>query len=137
MQLKRRRKLTLPIAFVTMADIAFLLLIFFICAGAANMGDEPEIRLPEVSKPDTIDRAHRLGIWIHQNGDIRILGRAYTPEEAEVYLLRRMQLQPETVILFNSDERCAFARTEDALAVLRRAGALDIVFMSREEGSDG
>jgi biopolymer transport protein ExbD len=136
MQIRRRKKLFLPITLITMADIAFLLLIFFICAGAANMDDEPEIILPDVLQAEIIERPHRLDIWINKDGDIRILRRTYTLEEAEAYLLRHMRFYPETYIGINSDERCAFARIEDALAALRRAGALRVVFMTREGLND-
>ena len=133
MHLKRRKKLRPTIPLASMADIAFLLLVFFICTSAMNMEDTAAIKLPAVPKTETIEQAHRLDLWLDREGTLRIMRKAYTQEEAEIYLVQRMRLAPETVVFLNGDERCPFARTETVLATLGRAGAVRVVFVSREE----
>jgi len=132
MQLRRRKKLSSNISLISMADIAFLLIIFFVCVAAADMDSDRDIALPAIPHTETIEAPHRLNVYVDKDGDLRISRQGYSLDDAELYLLQRMRFDPETIIFFNSDERCAFARTEDALGVLRRAGALRIVFVSRE-----
>lgn len=136
MELKRRKKLRPTIPLSAMADIAFLLLVFFICTSAMNMEDTAEIRIPSVPKIETIEQGNRLDLWMDKAGTLRIMRKACDIEEAEIHIVQRMRLAPATVVFLNSDERCPFNRTETVLKMLSRAGAVKIVFATREEKPD-
>ena len=136
MHLKRRKKLSPSIPLASMADIAFLLLIFFIVTSAMKMEDASSIQIPSVPRVEVVEQDARLNLWLDRNGALKILRKTYTLEEAGIYLTQRMRLVPATVIFLNGDRRCRFRKVEAVLKTLTEAAAVRVVFVSREEGDD-
>ena len=136
MHLKRRKKLRPTIPLSSMADIAFLLLVFFIVTSAMNMEETADIRLPAVPKIEVIEQDKRLDLWLDKNGTLKLLRRPCSLMEAEIRLLQQVRLVPDTIIFLNGDRRCPFRKTEEVLQMLTRAGAVRVVFVSTQEDRD-
>lgn len=136
MHLKRRKKLRPTIPLASMADIAFLLLIFFIVTSAMKMQDVEDIKIPAVTHIETVEQRDRLDLWLDRNGILKMLRRTYTLEEAQIYLTQRMRMVPGTVVFLNGDRRCPFRKTEKVLKILTASGAVRVVFVSKEAGNE-
>ena len=119
-----------------MADIAFLLLIFFIVTSAMKMEDAMDIKIPAVPRIEVVEQDQRLDLWLDKAGVLRINRRVQTIAEAEIFLMQQVRLAPGTVVFLNGDERCPFRKAEEVIQALTRAGAVRVVFVSRQEDTD-
>lgn len=82
--LKKRRRLTAEIPTVSMADIAFLLLIFFLTATTIDTEQGIRIQLPpkvgESTPPPPVATRDLLRILIDEHGLVSINGHASSPQ---------------------------------------------------------
>ncbi len=132
MELKRRKKLTPTIPLSSMADIAFLLLIFFIVTSTMKIQDIAQIKIPSVEKIEVVEHDDRLNIWLDKEGILKIQRKEYSLLDAEIYLKQLMVLQPKTIIFFNGDKRCSFRKVEKILKTLTDSGAIKVVFATKQ-----
>ena len=72
--LQRKSKASQEIPSSSMADIAFLLLIFFMVSTVFQKDKKREILWPEAEASEKIDEKQKdiLNIWVEQNGDVFI-----------------------------------------------------------------
>ena len=137
MHLKRRKKLHPTIPLSSMADIAFLLLIFFIVTSAMKIEDASKIRIPEVPRIEVVEEGERIDLWLSRDGVLKIRGRKHSLEEARIYLQQRVILIPDTVVFLNGDRACSFRRVEKVLKTLTAAGAVRVVFVTKQAADNG
>lgn len=133
MAVPRRKKLKPSIPLSSMADIAFLLLIFFIVTSVIKFKDESSVIIPQVPKVEVIDQKDREDLWITKDG---IFIRKNTPinlEDAELFFLQQSRANPETIVFINGDKRTSFKYVEKAINMLSRAGAQKVVFVTRKD----
>jgi len=135
-ELKRRKKLTPTIPLSSMADIAFLLLIFFIVTSTMKIQDVSQIRIPSVQKIEVVEHDDRLDIWLDKEGILKIQRKEYSLKDAEIYLKQLIILQPQTIVFFNGDKRCSFRQVEKVLKTLTDSGAIKVVFATKQTVKD-
>jgi len=137
MHLKRRKKLRPMIPLASMADIAFLLLIFFIVTSAMKSENPAKIRIPELPGVEVVEGEQRLDLWLHRDGVLKIRRRVFGLEEAGVYLQQRVALIPDSVIFLHGDRDCPFRSVERVLKTLTQSGAVRVVFVARRVAENG
>lgn len=137
MQLPRRQKIRPTIPLASMADIAFLLMIFFIVTSALKYKDESTVVIPRVPKVEVIDQNTRQDLWIDSAGALFMQNNQASLDDAYIFFAQQARANPDTIVFVNGDERCSFTHVEKALDMLTRAGARKVVFVSRKEKGAG
>lgn len=136
MQLLRRQKLKPGIPLSSMADIAFLLLIFFIVTSVLKFQEEQSVEIPNVPKLEVIEQRNRQDLWINKQGQLLVNNRKMPAEDLRIHFAQIKAMNPDVVVFINADTRCPFAKVEAALDALKQAGTERVVFVSKQEQRD-
>lgn len=111
----------------SMADIAFLLLVFFIVTTSMNQDQGIGMTLPPPGEPMPIPKENIAKVMINQRGDIALamMGRDY--EIVPIYILRqkiedRIVANPNLVVSILAEREADYRTFVDVLDELRLAG---------------
>lgn len=119
----------------SMADIAFLLLIFFMVT-TVFVEYRPE-HPPEIPQAESIDpfanRRNLVNLWISPEGIIQIDADIVNIDGVAPIIHEKMRENPQAIILIKSDELTRYGRVSDVIEELRRASALRIAFAARSK----
>lgn len=116
-----------------MADIAFLLLIFFMTTTIFKMEDGLPITLPRVETSQKQQREMISRIWINRDGIISINDKLVSVENIEAIIVAMMQEKPSLIVAFNADDRCPYSVVSDVMEELKKANAVRVSFTSDPE----
>ena len=130
-RITRRKKAGSLIPISSMADIAFLLLIFFLLSGIADMEKEIPLRIPRTGKPWTQEGKH-FNIFITADNRYFFDSRYRSPQELEDYARYRLSIHPEIRAVIHADKGLPYHRVNIVLETLKEAGLYNIVFASRK-----
>lgn len=134
MALERRSKVEVKIPTASMADIAFLLLIFFMVSTTFVRYRGLPVELPEAEKIQRIEtRRNLVYIWITRDGKICVNDMLADLNSLEDMMSRRMRENPRTIVSLRADEEVPYGKVSEVLQVLRRAEALRVNFATRKE----
>ncbi len=129
---KSRVESTIPTA--SMADIAFLLLIFFMVSTVFKQYTGLKVLLPEAEKTQKIEtRRFITHIWINPAGEIRIDDMDVKLPLVEKVMKNKLQKDPKTIISLRADKRARYGVISDLMEELRKADALRISFGTKME----
>lgn len=118
-----------------MADIAFLLLIFFMTTTIFKMEDGLPITLPRVETSQKQQREMISRIWVNRDGVISINDKLVTVGNIEAIIVTMMQEKPSLIIAFNADDRCPYSVVSDVMEELKKANAVRVSFTSDPEST--
>ncbi len=116
----------------SMADIVFLLLIFFMLTTAFATKKGIEIQLPETESSETIALKNII-IRIASEGDIYLDGEKATLRDVGPYVLSQPSRHSERGVILESDGSVKYQRVMDVLDELLLVGVTDISLPTREE----
>ncbi len=133
MNIKRGKKIESAIPVSSMADIAFLLLIFLIVTSAINMQREQPITLPSATDSELVEDAHKCFVWVNADGRIVINNDVITPDDVEMAILKQRALHPDLVILLHGDENSPYMLISDILDRIKNAGVQKVIFVARRK----
>ena len=119
----------------SMADITFLLLIFFMVSTVFVRYRVTGIVLPHAEKIEEIKlRRHISYLWISADRKIFIDDKtAQIDQVADVFYERRVK-NPRLIISVKCDQRAPYGLLSEVLEELRKADALRINFAATREG---
>ncbi len=132
-KITRKRKASSLISLPSMADIAFLLLIFFITASILDMEKEVPVRLPE-SRVSHTESRRSISIWLDTRGELFFNGERGTLQALQAFAAYRASAAPDLKALIHADRDLPFERVNVLLETLRDAGVYNIVLVSRKKG---
>lgn len=118
-----------------MADIAFLLLIFFMLSAIVDMEKEIPLQLPESG----IMESHTggfLSIWVTAEGEIFYDNKSDTLANLAGYAGYRVAVNPETKALIIADKNVRYSRINSVMETLRSAELYNITLVSRKKGGN-
>ncbi len=119
----------------SMADIAFLLLIFFMTTTIFKMEDGLPVTLPRVETSQKQQREMISRIWVNRDGVISINDKLVTVGNIEAIIVTMMQEKPSLIIAFNADDRCPYIVVSDVMEELKKANAVRVSFTSDPEST--
>jgi biopolymer transport protein ExbD len=119
----------------SMADIAFLLLIFFIVTTIFRMEDGLVITLPRAEAGQKLDRQQLVNIYIDTRGDVSIDDNLIRMTDIEPILVTKLQANSQTVVGLKFDEAVPYRLVHECLEQMKRANALNTAFTVEPEKS--
>jgi len=126
--LKLKRKAFNPeIPTASMADIAFLLIVFFMLTTVFSTNKGVEHLLPpnEVDTPDTIDPEESIYVQIFPSGQFQIDRKPYTIDEADkvyAYVWEKVQQNAQKPIIVHTNREAKYGDMMAVLAQIKKVG---------------
>lgn len=134
MQFARKSKVANVIPTASMADISFLLLVFFMVSTVFVRYRGIPVMLPEAEKIEKLEsRRHVTAIWINSEGTINIDDQTVSLDQVGRVIHAKLTANPRTVLSIRGDEESNFGLMSDLLQELRKVEALRVNFSTRRE----
>ncbi len=128
---KRKSKVASEIPDSSLADIAFLLLIFFMVTTVFKTESKREIVMPEAEATQKVDekRKNIIHLWVEENGDI-FMNDALVGMDNISNIVRPLYTQTDQrlVVAIRADQSVQYSVINDISEELREGGALRVNF---------
>jgi biopolymer transport protein ExbD len=111
-----------------MADIAFLLLIFFMATTIFKLEEGLVVELPRAEMGERIPRDKVSFVWVDYTGSISINDQLITLDSIEPILIRRLRENPSLIVGLKLDANIPYRITDDVIRQLKRAQAINVAF---------
>lgn len=112
----------------SMADIAFLLLIFFIVTTIFRMEQGLPLVLPRAEAGEKLLRQHLTNIYIDAGGEISMDDKLIRMTDIEPILMTKLGQNSQLVVGLKFDEGVPYRLVDEALRQMKRANALNTAF---------
>ena len=141
MKFARKSKVANAIPTASMADISFLLLVFFMVSTVFVRFRGLPVELPDAEKIEKLEsRRHVTSIWINRKGNICIDCKD-SFDTSNIVLLDRvgakihakLTANPRLIIMVKADADADFGLVSDVLQELRKVEALRVNFATDRE----
>ena len=135
MKFARKSRVGQTIPTSSMADIAFLLLIFFMVSTVFVRYRGLPVILPDAEKAQKIETKRNIThIWASPAGQVMIDDMVVKDMPTLMGIVaKKMQENPRIIVSIKADERAPYGVVSDVMEELRRAGALRINFATKRE----
>lgn len=133
MKFARSQKITSKVPTSSMADIAFLLLIFFMTTTIFKMEDGLPVTLPRAETAQKQKREKIMHIWIDAAGNISINDKLVNVDNIEAIMVNMLVEKPDLIVAFNADDRSPYGVVSDVMEELKQANAVRVSFTSDPE----
>lgn len=132
MRFGSRRRRSPAIAVVSMADVAFLLIVFFMIATTFNRGPQLNVKLPDAATGEPTVLPRTVTIAIDAAGRYAVDGQP-APREVLAELLRpRMSAMSEPTVTVAADRGVAWEHVVYAMDAARSIGVGQVELSVRE-----
>ena len=111
-----------------MADIAFLLLIFFMTTTIFKMEDGLTITLPRAETASKQKREEIIRVWIDPVGHISIQDKLVKLDQIKDIMIATMTENRNLIVAFNADHRTPNGVISDVMDQLKEANAVRVSF---------
>jgi biopolymer transport protein ExbD len=135
MKFEKQQKVQGKVPTSSMADIAFLLLIFFMTTTIFKMEDGLPVTLPRAETSQKQQREMVMRIWINRAGNISINDKLIAVDNIEAVIITMLQEKPNLIVAFNADDRCPYNVVSDVMEQLKMANAVRVSFTSDPESA--
>ncbi|MCK5327698.1 MAG: biopolymer transporter ExbD [Candidatus Latescibacteria bacterium] len=135
MRFERKSKVGQSIPTSSMADIAFLLLVFFMVSTVFVRYRGLQVLLPNAEKTQKIETKRNIThIWASPAGEVMIDDMLVKDMPTLMRVVaNKMQENPRIIVSIKADKRAPYGAISDVMEELRRAGALRINFATKRE----
>ena len=130
---QRKNRVANAIPTVSMGDIAFLLLIFFMATTIFRLDQGLQIVLPRAQSIETPQRERVASIWIDRAGRISINDRIVPLSDVEDLVKATLLERPDVVVALNADAQAPYGLVSDVIEALKNANAARLSFTSDHE----
>lgn len=135
MKIKKTRNLEANIPTASMADIAFLLIVFFMISTVFQV-DRTEVRLPmseKITRTDVVKES--AFVVITEDGQIKASdgvedSELVNLEDVGILAAGWMQKRPNQPVVIKADHRAKYRLIDDVLQHLRDAGVVNLKFLT-------
>lgn len=121
----------------SMADLAFLLLIFFMVTTIFKTEDGLEVEMPKAIASVEIPRDRVSHIWIDRVGNISINDKLVHVEQVQPIIYAKLVANPALIVSFNTDKQASFEVVDDVMDQLKGANATRVSFTTLFESKEG
>ncbi|MDP6038348.1 MAG: biopolymer transporter ExbD [Candidatus Latescibacteria bacterium] len=134
MALQRRQKSSPEIPTGSMADIVFLLLVFFLVTTTMNQDKGIGMHLPPQGESKKIQKKNICNIWVNVQGEILINLEQNIPlSQLRADIERRLVANKNLIVSLKADEETPYEKFIDVLDEVKLSGADKISLASPSE----
>lgn len=130
----RRGKFRAVVPMSSMADIAFLLLIFFMVSSVLKVDAEIPLTLPDATGKQ-LEEKNDLRVSITEQGDFWLGNTPYPVPELIAQIKVAVATKPETLVLIQADGDLDFTVVEKFFDKLQKAGIQKIGMVTKKQKS--
>ncbi len=106
----------------SMADVAFLLLIFFIVTSSFLLPQGFFLKLPsDLSKPIVVKKKYIIDVYPENNGAYLINKMVYDADKFKDFLVNKLKETPETIMVVHVKKDIFYYRFTDTLQIARES----------------
>jgi biopolymer transport protein ExbD len=127
---KRKQSIKANVPTASMADIAFLLLIFFMATTIFKMEEGLPVTLPRAETAQKQPREKIMHIWIDMVGHVSINDKLVQIPQVSDILKGMLVERPDLIVAFNADDRAPYKVVSDVMDQLKDANAIRVSFTS-------
>lgn len=113
-----------------MADIIFLLLIFFMVTTIFKMEEGLPITLPRAETGSELERERLVHIWADRYNRVSINDKLVPLDYIDAVVTKRFEENPALVVAFNIDHRTKYNLVSEIIEQLKEANAVNVTFVS-------
>ena len=117
----------------SMADIAFLLLIFYLTSAILRSEEGLVVDLPRAWQTLRQPRDQIVHIWIDAGGRVMINDLFVTTEEIAPILVRKLRDSPNLIVALNTDRRARAKHVQRVLAEMQKAESVRVSFTAHPQ----
>ena len=135
---QKNSKVSSEVPSSSLADIAFLLLIFFMVTTVFQNDRQIPIEWPEVQSAQKIDEKQKniLNIWMERDGSVTINDQAYTMEQATTVVAPLYAASERALVIsIRADREVPYRFMDQLQSALVAAGVGRVVFAATLEQS--
>lgn len=118
-----------------MADIVFILLIFFLLSSNFMMQSGIDVELPKEVAPQPIE-TRQVVVTLTREGDAFVNETRVPFEEIEPALQSALEKAAERLVVVRADEGAAFGKAVQVMEAARRAGAEGLAVATQPVGEE-
>ena len=134
---RRQSRVSPEIPTASMADIAFLLIVFFLVTTTMNQDKGLSLHLPPVGETKEIREKNILNVWINARDQVAFFeNEQLTPvpfAELKVRIEGRLQENENLIVSLKTERGATYRTFVDVLDELKLAGATKISIANPEE----
>jgi biopolymer transport protein ExbD len=133
--LKRKSKAASEIPSSSLADMAFLLLIFFMVTTVFRKEQQRDVVFPEAEATQKLEEPRKdvLNVYVEQDGSIYINDRNTPPDQVSGVIAPLWAENRGLVVMLRSDRDVAYSRIDQILKELQASGAVRVAFYTNVE----
>ena len=128
---KRNKEVEIPSA--SLADIAFLLLIFFLVATTIDVDKGLDLTLPEMGQTKEIPKKNITNLLINDAGQILLDNEVVSVEEVDDIIRDKLLANDKLIVSVKTDRKTKYNIYIKVLDQLKKAGATRISIAEPEE----
>jgi biopolymer transport protein ExbD len=130
-----RAKNEIPTA--SMADISFLLFIFFVSTTIFRMESGLPITLPRAETVVSQKREMVVRIWVDSAGRISIQDKLVDLDQVKEIMVKILHENPALIVAFNADFRTPSRDVSAVIEELKKANAVRLSFTAAKQSDAG
>jgi biopolymer transport protein ExbD len=115
----------------SMANMIFLLFVFFMATTIFNLEEGLQVTLPRAEMGERVPRERITHIWIDASGRVSVDNQVVAMEALVPILDAKVRENPELVVGFNCDQEAEYALVAKAIDAVKAAGVLPVSFTTR------
>ncbi len=130
--IKKRQKVEGKIPTASMADIAFLLVIFFMVTTTFKIDNGLKINLPRAEKVEKLNNKNLAIVWINDQGKIAVEDK-FIPANlvAPIMEQKRFETNDQLIVEVKADRNTKYGAVDSVFEELKKAQALRVVLGAR------
>jgi biopolymer transport protein ExbD len=134
MDIKRRQKSNPEIPTSSMADIAFLLIVFFLVTTTMNQDKGIGMQLPPAGESKKIRKKNICNVWVNESGQILInLEDQIALDQLRANIEQRLVANEKLIVSLKASEETPYESFINVLDEIKLAGADKISLASPEQ----
>lgn len=135
MKIRRRARHHNLVPTASMADIAMLLLIFFLSTTIFKAREAMSVRLPGATTGGPFHREQAIRVWIGPRGEVAFNDAAVPVERVGSVLASKLTRNPELSIALYADARVPYGTVARVLDEVQRAHAARVTLTTEPRGT--
>jgi biopolymer transport protein ExbD len=133
-KIRRRARHHPNIPTASMADIAMLLLIFFMSTSIIRSREALDVRLPGVIEGERFRRENAVRVWLGPAGEVAVNDARVTLHAIGPLLAEKLRANPRLVVALHADARAPYAAVARVFDELKAARTPRVALAATRRG---